>query len=266
MKEDSAGYLFRDVPLGTFIKRPLVIFDLETTGVNPEEDRIVSFAAVRIGPGGDAGVPMEGVVDPGVPIPKSASDIHGITDDQVKGCPTFSDSADFIWEFVGGCDLAGFNILSFDLPMLQAEFRRARHVPLEMAGRKLYDAMAIYHQMEPRNLEAALAFYCGKEHDEAHQAMADVLATRDVIESQIARYELTQDMALLHDMSMGDRATICGRLRIDDEGRVCIGFGKHRGHPLSEVAQHSPGYLRWMLEQDFSEEVRIMVRGALRGE
>ena len=233
------------------ITRPLVFFDLETTGLDPAKDRIVEIAALKLSPshdgilggGGLLRVKLEFLIDPGMPIPSSATDIHGIDDEKVKGAPKLRDVADVVWNFFTDCDFAGFNIRKFDVQVLMTELER-NGKPLSLDGVRIIDSCDIFHRREPRTLEAALKFYCHKEHDEAHIAMADVMATCLVLEAQLDRYEdLPSNVGELHAVFFdADSVDLAGKLRwIKDE--ICVNFGKHKGMALRRSDRN---YLLWM--------------------
>jgi len=255
--------------LAKALDRDLVIFDLETTGVNVGEDRIVQFAAKRITPDGTERSSMSLLIDPGVPIPKEASEIHGISNDDVRGKPRFSDVVDDIDSMMASADLAGYNFMSFDLPMLQAEFDRANRQFI-MEGRRFIDGLELFYKYEKRNLEAALRFYCDEDHDEAHDAMADVVATQKVIAAQLVRYAdhaeqpMPQTIAEIHQLCMGDRLTLDGKVGWNDNEAV-ITFGKWQGKSLQWMVQRQRGYLSWMIKSDFPDETKCVLEEAFRG-
>lgn len=231
---------FRDT-----LKRPIVFFDLETTGVDPQMDRIVEFAGARFNPDGTT-AEMCILINPGGDIPKEASDIHGIHTVDVKDAPRFSAALPRIVEFIKGCDLAGYNARRFDVPLLQAELARCNH-SLDFPSLHIVDAYDIFQRREPRSLVGALRFYCGKEHVDAHSALADVRATVEVFEAQLERYkDLPYDVTELHELFFDeDSVDLGGKLRWVGEN-VCINFGKHKGTPLKQVPV---GYLQWMQKQ-----------------
>ncbi|MBN1269055.1 MAG: 3'-5' exonuclease, partial [Kiritimatiellae bacterium] len=169
------------------LQRPLAVFDIESTGVNRRKDRIIDLAIVTLLPDGSQST-FTFRVNPEMPIPAQATKVHGITDADVKDCPTFKQVAADVAACLEGCDLAGYNILGFDIPLLEEEFRRAE-VPFNMDGRRVVDAQRIFHQNEPRDLTAALKFYCGEMHLGAHGALEDVLATVRVLDGELARYK-----------------------------------------------------------------------------
>jgi len=239
------------------LERPLVGFDLETTGVNVDRDRIVQIALVRIEPGG-ARRTFETLVNPECPIPPEASAVHGITDADVRDMPTFGQIRRDVEEVLADADLAGFNSVNFDLPLLQAELRRVGS-HFDFGGIRHLDAMRIFHAMEPRDLTAALRFYCGKDLVGAHGALADTEATLEILDAQIARYEAVPDEGRFVDRTR--------KFAWTDRGEALFTFGKYQGRTLNEVAAlgDGRGYLEWMLGKDFSEEVKGILREALDG-
>lgn len=250
------------------LERPLVCFDLETTGTDVREDRIVQLALVRVDVDGTRHT-LTSLVNPGRPIPPSATAIHGIGDDDVRDAPLFADLRPRLDEFLAGADLLGFNMVKFDLPLLQREIKDAGG-EFDATGRRLLDAMRIFHLKEPRHLTAALRFYCGRELEGAHDALADTLATLDVFDAQLARYDdLPRDAAALHELC-NPRDENCvdatRKLRWNDAGEATLGFGKHKGKTLRELARSSRDYLEWMRRDDsFSPEVKEILREALGG-
>lgn len=243
------------------LDRPVVVFDTETTGVNPRSDRIVEIACVKISPDGRR---EEWVrrVNPGVPIPPASTAIHGIRDEDVKGLPPFREVARELAEFLEGCDLAGYNISGFDLPALRIEFLRAG-VAFDVAGRRLLDAQRIFFVREPRHLSAAARFYCQAEHDGAHGALADAEMTLRVLEGQLARYpDIPRSVSQLHELfcaGLDQDLDPEGRFRLV-HGEPTVNFGKNRGRSLREMSREEPGFLRWILKGDFSEPVKEIAR------
>lgn len=245
------------------LDRPLVVLDLETTGTDTAADRIVEVSTLKLWPGGASEL-VTRRVDPEVPIPPAATEVHGITDADVAGEPTFRQIAAGLVDFLDGCDLCGFNLLRFDLRLLLAELGRVGHA-LELDGRRLIDPCAIYHQRERRDLSAALRFYCGAEHDGAHGAEADVLATVAVLDAQAARYEdLPRTTGGLHDACRDPAAVdLEGKFARRPDGVVVVNFGKHAGKPVDDVAATSPGYFRWMLRERFLADAKRIAADAL---
>ena len=246
------------------LERPLAVFDLETTGIDTKVDRIVEVSVLKLLPDGDHDHRTRRV-NPGVPIPAQATAIHGISDDDVAEMPTFRAIAPGLSRYLEGCDLCGFNILKYDLRLLAAEYNRVG-VPFPMAGRKVIDACHLFHQREPRNLSAAYRFYCDKEHDEAHGAAADVLATLAVLDAQVARYaDLPRTIDGLHDHCADPKALdLSGMFGTCDEGTVVFIMGKYKGRSLTDIAQTKPDYLRWMLSADYFDDTKTLASAALK--
>jgi DNA polymerase III subunit epsilon len=247
------------------LSRPLAFFDLETTGTDPASDRIVEISVLRVSPGAARDARTRRV-NPERPIPVEASAVHGIRDEDVRDAPTFRQIARSFLEFLEDADLAGFNVARFDVPILDREFRDAGF-DLRLSGRKLVDAMTIFHRMERRDLSAAVRFYLDREHAGAHGAQADVEATAEVLEAQLERYaELPRTVDELDAWCFpvppgaADRS---GKFLLR-EGRVVFAFGKHQGRPLDEVARTSPDYLEWLLRQEFPPDARSLVQTALK--
>ncbi len=252
--------------------RPLVAFDIEATGPNPQVDRLITLSALRV----DSGMePVDNLqrltvtVNPGVPIPAEATAVHGISDADVAGLPTFDAVAGKVARFFSGADLLGYNLRKFDVPLLQLEFGLAGMTTDPLAGARLLDACAIFMQRERRDLAAALRFFCDAELDGAHEATADVDATVRVFAVQLLRYaDLPHDLDALH--------TYCERRDpawLDSQGKLAwrngeavINFGKHQGVPLRHFVEHDQGFLFWMLNRDFPKDTLAIVEGALQGE
>lgn len=249
------------------LDRPLAFLDLETTGLSTTSDRIVELAVIRVTPQGDV---LEAVrrFNPGTPIPPEATAVHGITDEDVADEPPFSARARSLAELLEGCDLGGFNIRRFDLPMLLAEFKRAG-VPFSVMGRRLIDAQAIFHREEPRNLSAAARYYLGREHEEAHTALGDIRTTAAVLSAQLEKYpHIPRSPDGLHAYcdEVSPFQTELDRWFLTRDGELILRRGKHRGTPLEKLAATEPDYLRWMLgAEDMDEEVLRVVREALEG-
>jgi DNA polymerase-3 subunit epsilon len=250
------------------LDRPLAFLDLETTGTDPAVDRIVEISVQRVDPdGGREGRTRR--VNPGRPIPPEATAIHGIRDEDVRDEPEFRRIARSLLDFLGESDLAGFNVLKFDVPLLDREFRDSG-LDLLLPRRRVIDAMAIFHRKEPRNLAAAMAFYLGREHVGAHGAEADVAAALLVLDAQLGRYaDLPRSVAELDAWCRpsvpADAADISGKF-LWRNGEVVLAFGKHQGRSLMDVAREHRDYLEWMLKQDFPADARRIVEGALRGD
>lgn len=251
------------------LTRPLTFFDLETTGVDPENDRIVQIALIRVEPGG-ARSTYETLVNPGRPIPPGATAVHGITDADVAGAPAFAAIRGEVERVLTGSDLAGYNSIRFDGPLLQNELQRAGS-ELDLRGSRHLDAMVIFKLMEPRNLTAAYRKYCDKELVNAHSALADTEATLEILDAQVAMYDaVPDDVDALHTLCNPDEGRFVDRGRKfiwNEEGQAVFTFGKHQHEVLNLVAAdpRKRGYLEWMLNKDFSEEVKGILREALAG-
>ncbi|GAB2795047.1 3'-5' exonuclease [Rhabdobacter roseus] len=245
------------------LKKPLAIFDLETTGVTISRDRIVEISVVKALPNGETEVRTQRV-NPEMPIPLESSLIHGIYDEDVKDCPTFKGIAKSMATFLSGCDLAGFNSNRFDVPMLVEEFLRVG-VDFDVKNRRLVDAQRIFHLMEPRNLAAAYKFYCGKELIGAHGAEADALATYEVLNAQISHYAgrtikdeqgnefepVKNDMDALHELTATRSVDFAGRMVFNEQGEEVFNFGKHNGKRVVEVLQKEPAFYDWIMKGEF---------------
>lgn len=245
------------------LRKPLAFFDLETTGVNVARDRIVEISIAKALPGGEVTVKTKRI-NPTIPIPLEASLVHGIYDADVADQPTFKSIARSLAQFLEGCDLAGFNSNRFDVPMLVEEFLRAE-VEFDLKNRRLIDAQRIYHLMEPRNLSAAYKFYCGKNLEGAHSAEADTLATLEILDAQVRRYDgvtitdekgreiqpVRNDMDALHEITAARLVDFAQRMKFDPDGRELFNFGKHSGKPVVEVLKAEPSYYDWMMKGDF---------------
>lgn len=250
------------------LKNPLTFFDLETTGTNIVNDRIVEISVVKVVPGGE-NITKTTRLNPTVPIPEETSKIHGIYDEDVRDAPTFKNIAKSLAQFLEGSDLAGFNILKFDVPVLVEEFLRAG-VDFDVRKRKIIDAQRIFHMMEKRTLAAAYKFYCDKELIDAHSAEADTLATLAVLEAQIERYDgqsvldnlgkelgrIENDMEILHGLTSSNMVDLAGRIILNSEGVEVFNFGKHRNKPVEEVLRREPSYYDWMMKGDFPQDTK----------
>ena len=233
------------------LKRPLVFFDLETTGVDTAKDRIVEISMVKVMPDGEEIVRTR-LINPQMHIPEDATAVHGITDEDVKDQPTFAQIAKSLSQFIEGCDFGGFNSNRFDLPMLVEEFLRAG-VDVDFKNRKFIDVQNIFHKMEQRTLVAAYKFYCDKDLTDAHSAEADTRATYEVLKAQLDRYsELQNDVAALAEFSSrGETVDYAGRIVYNDKGEEVFNFGKYKGVKVCEVFQREPSYYDWMMNGDF---------------
>ncbi len=241
--------------------KPLCVFDLETTGTNVGKDRIVEICILKVYP--DASRESRTwLVNPEMYIPKEAAAIHGITDEDVKDAPKFRDIAPKIMEMISGSDLGGFNSNRFDVPLLAEELLRAGH-DFDLSKFKLVDAQTIFHKKEPRNLTAAYRFYCQKELENAHSAEADVLATFEVLDAQVAHYDdLPNDIAGLSEFSFHSRfADLAGFIAFDDDQKEIFTFGKYKGQRVKDVFQKDLGYYGWIQNADFPLYTKKVLTG-----
>lgn len=248
------------------LDRPLAVLDLETTGLAVRQDRIVEIAILKIHPDGKK-TRYCTRVNPGIPIPPEATKVHRIRDRDVKGKPPFGKIARKVARILKGCHIAGFNVVGFDLQLLQCEFERVK-VPFSTEGRSVIDCKRIFHTKEPRDLPAACQFYLDTDHDEAHSALADVRACWRVLEAQLHRYpDLPRHPAGLHDFCnpASDRYLDSGRKFERRHGQAAFAFGQYQGRFLKDVAREDPGYLDWMLRRDFPADTKTIAKKALAG-
>jgi len=233
------------------LKNPLVFFDLETTGINVTKDRIVEIALIKIHPNGKEEEKLWRI-NPEIPIPKEASDIHKIYDEDIKDAPTFKQLAKTIADFIEGCDLAGFNSNRFDIPLLAEEFLRA-NVDINMKNRKFVDVQTIFHKMEQRTLSAAYKFYCQENLENAHSAMADTKATYEILKAQLDKYEdLENDINYLNQISSYHKnADFAGQIIFNKKDEEIINFGKYKGQTVESVLEKDQGYYNWIMKSDF---------------
>ncbi len=233
------------------LRKPLVILDLETTGVNIATDRIVEFSALKVSPGG-AEEWLTLRLNPGIPISAEATRVHGITDADVANEPHFKDVAKRIAAFLEGCDLAGFNSMKFDIPILSEEFLRV-NVDFNPARHRYVDVQVIFHKKEQRTLSAAYKFYCNLELENAHSSQADTAATYEILKAQLDRYpDLENDIDKLSAFSaFNNNADLAGRIVFNEQGQEVFNFGKHKGKPVEQVFKEEPSYYSWMMNGDF---------------
>lgn len=238
------------------LKRPLVVFDLETTGININNDRIVEVCFIKIQPDGTEETMIQRI-NPTIPIPKAVTKIHGISDEDVKDEPTFKDLSQKFNEFLKNCDFGGFNSNKFDFPLLVEEFYRAG-IDFDTDDRKFIDVQRIFHTMEPRNLSAAYKFYCEKSLENAHSAKADTEATWEILKAQLERYEtLEKNIEFLHKFSgQSNFADLAGRMVYNEHGDVLFNFGKHKGKKVKDVLKQEPGYYDWIQNNDFAFQTK----------
>jgi DNA polymerase-3 subunit epsilon len=248
------------------LTKSLAIFDLEATGLSVTKDRIVEIAIVKIAPDGSRTEYLKRV-NPERPIPKEVSEIHGIYDEDIKDAPTFKEILPELEAFLGDADFAGYNSNKFDLPMLSEELIRAGS-SFDLSTKQHIDVQNIFHKMEQRTLIAAYKFYCEKNLENAHSAMADANATWEVLDAQIEHYEeLNNDVEFLADFSRyGDtkRLDFAGRLAYNENNEAIYNFGKHKGKTIEEVMKQEPGYFGWMLDADFPLYTKQCLRNEIQ--
>lgn len=236
--------------MSLLLQRPLVFIDLETTGVNLSTDRIVEIAMVKVLQDGTKLVKQK-IINPQMPISKSSSEIHGITDEKVKDAPTFKEVANELKQFIENADLSGYNSNRFDIPLLMEEFLRAG-IAIDITNRKMVDVQHIFHMMEKRTLGAAYKFYCEKELDGAHSAETDATATWEILEAQLARYtNLGNTLESILQFTGEEKFVDFARRFIMENDVEVFNFGKHKGRPVCEVLKAEPQYYDWMMKGDF---------------
>ncbi len=233
------------------LKNPIVFFDLETTGINVSSDRIVEITYLKVEPNGNK-TSKTLRINPQMHIPEQASAVHGIYDQDVADCPAFRQVAASIAKDIEGCDLAGYNSINFDIPLLVEEFLRA-DIDIDLKRRKFVDVMVIFYKQEPRNLSAAYKFYCGKDLSNAHSSEADTMATLEILEAQLCRYgDLENTIDFLSEYSSHNKnVDYAGRIIYDDKKREIFNFGKYKGMLVVEVFRRDPSYYQWMMNGDF---------------
>jgi len=261
------------------LDRDIVFFDIESTGLNVMKDRIVQIALIKYKKDGSEPIEKELLVNPGIPISEESMAIHGITPDKVANKPTFIQVAHEINEFIGDADLSGYNSDRFDIPMLMEEMARAG-IDFDTEQRRTIDVQKIFYKMEPRTLVAALKHYCGKTLEDAHDALADVRATVDVLKGQLVMYKetdyvdgdgYTTERPIKNDMGaiakfIGDTRTVDAtqRFKYNHQGVIVFNFGKYVGKPAAELLYKDRQYLNWILEKDFSTQVKKIVKKIVR--
>lgn len=246
------------------LNRPLAFFDLETTGLSISADRIVEISILRANIDGSTKT-LTKRINPGRPIPPETTAIHGISDEDVKDCPSFAELGNELNQFLKDCDLAGYNAIKFDIPFLVEEFLR-NEINFDLKGRRFVDVQNIFHKMEQRTLSAAYQFYCGKELVNAHSAEADTIATYEILKAQLDMYESTEfkdrrgkvsipvknDVQALHDFSYQTRnVDLAGHIIFNDKKVEVFNFGKHKGKSVEEIFTKEPSYYDWMMKSEF---------------
>ena len=232
------------------LERPICFFDLETTGVNVVNDRIVEISVIKVNPSGKEDS-KTWLINPGIPIPNVVSAIHGITDEMVKNEPTFKDYANEIYDFIKHCDLAGFNSNKFDIPLLAEELLRAE---LILICQKLKPLMfKIYSIKWKKELICCYKFYCGKEHDDAHSSMSDTRVTYEVFLAQLDKYEQLENNVnyLSKFSSIRKSLDLAGFVYENDDKKAVFSFGKYKNQEIDEVIEKDPGYFSWIMKSDF---------------
>ena len=241
------------------LHRPLIIFDLETTGLNIQKDRIVEICCIKVEVNGEESIIHE-IINPGIPIPEEVSRIHGISDEHVKEKPSFQKLAPSLNQFIGNSDFAGFNSNKFDFPILVEEFYRSG-IDFETENRKFLDAQRIYHLKEPRNLSAAYSFYCEKKLENAHSAKADTMATWEVIKAQMKKYkDLPNTIEKIHELTGQNRLVdLAGRIQKNSKNEIIFSFGKYKDKVVHEIFNKDPEYYNWMMRSDFPENTKRVI-------
>jgi DNA polymerase-3 subunit epsilon len=240
------------------LTRPIAFIDLETTGINISTDRIVEIAIVKISPDGSRLVKRK-IINPTIPIPQGATDVHGITNEMVKDAPTFKQASNEIKQFIEGCDIGGYNSNRFDIPMLVEEFLRCE-LNIDIENRKLVDVQKVYHLMEQRTLSAAYKFYCQKDLEGAHGAEVDATATYEVLEAQIEKYsQIGNTVESIIKFTGEEQIVDFSRRFIMENGVEIFNFGKHKGKPVTRVLKEEPQYYDWMMKGDFALHTKLKI-------
>ncbi|MDP4224018.1 MAG: 3'-5' exonuclease [Bacteroidota bacterium] len=233
------------------LRRSIAFLDLETTGINVSSDRIVEISILKVSPGGKEEW-MSTRINPEMPIPPKATAIHGIRDEDVADAPAFKEIARNLKAFLEGCDLAGYNAIKFDIPVLAEEFLRV-NVDFDIRKRKYIDPQVIFYKKEQRTLAAAYQFYCNRNLENAHSSRADVSATFEVLKAQLDKYkDLENNVDRLADFSsFNNIVDFAGRIILDENGVEIFNFGKHKGKSVIAVLKEEPSYYSWMMNGDF---------------
>ena len=254
------------------LTRPIAFLDIETTGINIVADRIIEICILKVMPD-NTSVTKTQRINPTIPIPYVSTMVHGIRDEDVKDCPTFATIAKSLANFMADCDLAGYNCIKFDIPILIEEFCRAE-VEFDLTNKRIIDVQNIFHKMEQRNLIAAYKFYCGKELIGAHGAEADTIATYEVLKAQLDKYKdsefkdkkgnvikpIVNDMKTLSEFSYhNNNADLVGQIIFNDEGIEVFNFGKHKGKTVESVFKKEPSYYDWMMKGEFALSTKNLI-------
>lgn len=242
------------------LTKPIIFFDLETTGINIAKDRVVEIAILKVFPNGNK-ESKTWLVNPEMPIPEASTEIHGITNEKVANEPTFKALSVGINQMIEGCDLAGFNSNRFDIPVLAEELMRAG-IDFDMTDRKAVDVQVIFHKKEQRTLSAGYQFYCGQELVGAHGAEADTNATYEILLAQLDKYDDIENTvdALSEYSTHGKRADFAGFILINEENQEIFSFGKYKGRTVEEVFKENPGYNSWIQNADFPLYTKKVLR------
>ncbi len=257
------------------LDKDLLFFDVETTGLNVVRDRILQIAMIKFYKDGRKEEELSMIINPGIPIPEEAYKIHKIGASEVQGKPFFHEVAKELMEFIGDADLAGYNSNRFDVPMLAEEFARC-NMDFQLELRRLIDVQRIFYKMEPRTLKAAYQFYCNEELKDAHDALIDIRATVKVLLGQLNKYKDTSyvsengevlespvknDMQALNDFSNDIRTPdVTQKLKYNEQGIIVFNFGKYNGMSFDQVWQKEPNYLHWILDKEFSYQVKKLIK------
>lgn len=244
------------------LTRPIIIFDVESTGLNITKDRIIELSYIKVFPDGHEESHTYRI-NPEMPIPEQAIAVHHITDDDVRNCPTFAQLAPELAALFAGCDIAGFNSNHFDIPILAQEMANAK-INFDIKNCRFIDVQTIYHKKEKRDLAAACLFYCGVEMENHHAAAADTRTTLNVLKAQLDRYpDLENDVEFLSRYSSYSRnVDLAGRVILNDDGKPTVNFGKYKGQVLEEVLEKDLGYASWVMNSDFPEDTKQVFREA----
>lgn len=247
------------------LTRPLIILDLETTGLDVSKDRIIQIGLIKWNVNGEE-ERYESLVNPEMPISPESSEITGISNEMVSSAPTFAEISDQVAAFIGDGDLAGYNSNKFDIPVLAEEFLRVQH-SFSFGNRKFVDVQNIFHKMEQRTLAAAYQFYCQKTMENAHSAMYDSAVTLEVFKAQLEKYadlpNNIDDLSVFTRQGNNEIADFAGRLSRNAQGKVCYNFGKHKGKTVEEISEVEPGYFGWMLDADFPLYTKQVLRAEM---
>lgn len=257
------------------LDQELCFFDIEATGLNVVRDRIIQIAMIKYVPGEADPRELSMLINPGIPISEEAMQVHGITPKDVANKPVFEQVASKIFDFIGNADLAGYNSNRFDIPILMEEFARVG-MEFDMGKRRTIDVQRIFYKMEPRNLKAALRFYCERELEDAHDAMADVRATIDVFKGQLDRYKgmdyvdddgnvtpepIKEEVQSLHEFTNDNKfLDATQKFKVDHNGEVVFNFGKYVGKPAGKVLFEDKQYYNWILNKEFTSQVKQLVK------